>query len=428
MLTSTSAATQLELRLTQVTWDNALRAQLLVTPSAQYAVGNFRTLPGSQNCKRMLVDRLEVMAVLPTGDQRPPLDDWVVLHVLRDGKGSAEELLQRLVPARSQSLALLVLHQESDQWSWAGLLRERSGAVRQIDQVHVIGPDQIQLDWLQPEPAEMSPIELDRYSRQIGAIGLEAMQRLRQATITIVGVGGNGSLLAEQLVTAGVGHLRLMDDDTLESSNLSRMPLVHMADIGQPKVRAVGRRLMALRPDLHIACLETSVLSRDGSEALRQLGSTMLVTCVDRDEARLAASLLARETLTPHLDIGTAVTRVDGNGRQIISGDVRLLLPRHGCTLCVGGYADDEQTLYDLAAPPGAMRRGIFQSWDQTRGGSLISINAIAVGAAVQMLLDYLGGRLLTSFWQRISWSPIDGLTTNAAPVGAGKGCGICGA
>src|SRR5205814_279360 len=119
-------------------------------------------------------------------------------------------------------------------------------------------------------------------------------------------------------------------------------------------------------------------------------GVDLVVTCVDRDGARLRAAYWARERLTPHLDIGAGVSRLAA-GQRLLAADVRLLLPAAGCIRCVGGLGDSEGAEYELHAPPGALPRRPARAWDTGgRLGSLVTLNGLAVSFGVQSWLDLL--------------------------------------
>ncbi|MBA3684911.1 MAG: ThiF family adenylyltransferase [Planctomycetes bacterium] len=94
------------------------------------------------------------------------------------------------------------------------------------------------------------PAPDDRYSRQtrFTPIGPAGQQRLAQARVLILGCGALGSAVAEQLCRAGVGHLRLVDRDLVESSNLQRQTLYTEddADRALPKVIAAAARLRSI--------------------------------------------------------------------------------------------------------------------------------------------------------------------------------------
>jgi molybdopterin/thiamine biosynthesis adenylyltransferase len=96
--------------------------------------------------------------------------------------------------------------------------------------------------------------ERERYARHIllKEIGGPGQQRLKAATIAIVGVGGLGAPAALYLAAAGVGRLRLIDHDAVSLSNLQRQIIFHSADIDAPKVERARDVLQALNPHVEI--------------------------------------------------------------------------------------------------------------------------------------------------------------------------------
>ena len=83
-------------------------------------------------------------------------------------------------------------------------------------------------------------------------IGAEGMQRVRAAHVVIVGTGGVGAAAAEMLVRAGIGHLCLIDNDTVSPSNINRqLPALH-STVGRPKVEVLRERLTDINPDLDL--------------------------------------------------------------------------------------------------------------------------------------------------------------------------------
>src|SRR6202023_3141026 len=96
----------------------------------------------------------------------------------------------------------------------------------------------------------MDPKTYERYSRQIlfAEIGESGQQRLPESSAVIVGCGALGTALANLLVRAGVGKLRIVDRDFVEPSNLQRQTLFEEADAREslPKAVAAERRLLAI--------------------------------------------------------------------------------------------------------------------------------------------------------------------------------------
>ena len=97
---------------------------------------------------------------------------------------------------------------------------------------------------------------LERYSRQMRfpGIGREGQERLLEAHVTLCGCGALGTVLANALVRAGVGHLRLIDRDFIETSNLQRQVLFDEHDVAEslPKAEAAARKLAAINSRVHV--------------------------------------------------------------------------------------------------------------------------------------------------------------------------------
>lgn len=94
----------------------------------------------------------------------------------------------------------------------------------------------------------------DRYSRQIALpeVGAEGQAKLARTAVLIAGVGGLGSIVAQSLCAAGVGHLTVIDHDRVEESNLHRQPLYRMRDIGALKAKAARDALLEANPRAHV--------------------------------------------------------------------------------------------------------------------------------------------------------------------------------
>ena len=93
------------------------------------------------------------------------------------------------------------------------------------------------------------------FSRSEALLGSEAMRRLAEARVLVVGVGGVGSWCAEALVRTGLGHITLVDDDVVAESNVNRQCPATAATVGRAKVEAMAERLRAINPDCDITAL-----------------------------------------------------------------------------------------------------------------------------------------------------------------------------
>ena len=79
-------------------------------------------------------------------------------------------------------------------------------------------------------------------------LGYNAQLKLKNSKACLLGVGGLGSPAAMQLAAMGVGHLRIVDRDVVELTNLHRQHLYGVDDVGYPKVEAAAKRLQNLNP------------------------------------------------------------------------------------------------------------------------------------------------------------------------------------
>ena len=136
----------------------------------------------------------------------------------------------------------------------------------------------------------MQDAELLRFSRHIllDDIGIEGQQRLRDAHALVIGAGGLGSPVALYLGTAGVGRLTLVDDDTVDLTNLQRQ-IAHRNDrIGSPKAASARDTLLAIDPDLRIDALQQRADAKLLDEWVPQ--ASVVIDCSDNFATRHAVN------------------------------------------------------------------------------------------------------------------------------------------
>jgi adenylyltransferase/sulfurtransferase len=112
-------------------------------------------------------------------------------------------------------------------------------------------------------PQSAIPNVLDRYSRQtkFPGIGEEGQKRLLASHVTLCGVGALGTVLANALVRAGIGHVRIVDRDFIETHNLQRQVLFDEHDVAEnlPKAEAAARKLSAINSTVHVEPVVTDI-------------------------------------------------------------------------------------------------------------------------------------------------------------------------
>lgn len=133
---------------------------------------------------------------------------------------------------------------------------------------------------------ELSDAEMLRYNRQIVLRGFDfdGQEKLKASRVLIVGLGGLGCAAAQYLAAAGVGHLTLLDFDTVSLSNLQRQTLHRDAAIGQPKVDSAREMLAAINP--HIELETVNALLNEQQLAGLVARHEVILDCTDNVEIR----------------------------------------------------------------------------------------------------------------------------------------------
>jgi molybdopterin/thiamine biosynthesis adenylyltransferase len=156
----------------------------------------------------------------------------------------------------------------------------------------------------------MNDQQLLRYSRHIllNEIGIEGQQRLLDARVLIIGLGGLGSPAALYLAASGVGQLTLCDHDSVDLSNLQRQIIHRTSTVNQPKVLSAQTALHDINPEVECIALDI----RADAAQLRELAgkADVVLDCSDNFATRYAvnrACLAARKPL-----VSGAAIRFDG--------------------------------------------------------------------------------------------------------------------
>jgi molybdopterin-synthase adenylyltransferase len=193
----------------------------------------------------------------------------------------------------------------------------------------------------------MNDQELLRYSRHIllNEIGVEGQQRLREASMLVIGAGGLGSPAAFYLASAGVARITLVDGDTVDLTNLQRQ-ILHTTDrIGTPKATSGQTALAAINADVQVI----PVARRADRDALADLvrSATVVLDCSDNFETRHAlnrACVTHRKPL-----VSGAAIRFDG---QVAVFDLRHdASPCYACLFPPGDGEDELCAVMGVFAP-----------------------------------------------------------------------------
>lgn len=176
-------------------------------------------------------------------------------------------------------------------------------------------------------------IDLQIYDRQIQAFGLKGQNLLSKLSVGIIGVGGTGSSIAEQLVREGVRQFIVVDHDNLEKSNITRVYGSTLNDIGKNKVDIVEENIKKINPDAKVQKIAEDVISQKTLSSLKNCD--IIFSCTDRHAPRSVLIELSYQFFIPVIDVGVGLDSKDG---KILGGTIRatLLAPTLPCLFCTG--------------------------------------------------------------------------------------------
>ncbi len=134
----------------------------------------------------------------------------------------------------------------------------------------------------------LSQAQLDRYDRhlKLATIGVPGQRALLDATVAVVGAGGLGSPVIAYLAAAGVGAITIIDDDTVDVSNLQRQPIHSAHDVGEPKVASAADFVSSLNPDVTVVAVNERLDAHNAAGLLES--ATVIVDASDNFAARYA--------------------------------------------------------------------------------------------------------------------------------------------
>jgi len=144
-------------------------------------------------------------------------------------------------------------------------------------------------------------------SRLFGAAGLE---RLRNAHVAVIGLGGVGSWAVEALVRSGIGRLTLIDLDDVCVGNTNRQLHALEGELGKPKVEVMARRAKAINPECEIKAVQAFLLKSNAAELL-QNGFDFVLDAIDSPARKCLLIALCREKAIPIITIGASAGRRD---------------------------------------------------------------------------------------------------------------------
>ena len=229
----------------------------------------------------------------------------------------------------------------------------------------------------------------DQFDRNIRAFGGEIQNVLGDLHVAVVGCGGTGSAVIEQLVRLGVRHLHLFDPDTLTAGNLTRVYGSFFKDVGEPKVNVSAAHVGRIAPDAEVMTTQAKITLESTAKML--LDADVVFGCTDDNAGRLVLSRIASYLLTPVIDCGVLLSSGCGGQLVGIDGRVTVLTPGAACLVC-RNRIDLQRAVAEMLAPD-EYRRLAGEGYAPALSGAepaVVAFTTQVAAAAVSELLERL--------------------------------------
>jgi len=273
------------------------------------------------------------------------------------------------------------------------------------------------------------------FDRQVRMLGKAGQQILRGQKVAVIGAGGVGAIVIEQLSRMGVGEVVIIDDDRVELSNLNRLVGSIPSDATPPKIYKYLPLLNALLPfkgrlkvdvaKRHamrsgtMSNIMTVPLSAASSEAAKNLlDCDYIFLAADTAQARLVYNSVVHQYLIPGVQMGVKIQTDRSNGDIIdISAWVRRSIPGHGCLWCNGLISPIKLQEESISADQKRQQQYVIGEED-VHAPSIIMLNGIVASLAVDSYVERLTGLSqvdglswiwympLSEDWERVTPSP----------------------
>ncbi len=260
------------------------------------------------------------------------------------------------------------------------------------------------------------------YDRQLRVIGGEAQNRISSLNVGVVGLGGTGSHVVQQLSYLGVRNFVLIDPDTVEESNLSRLIGGTFEDVGEPKV-SISKRVLRSLSLSKVDALQGDVYHDSFAKSLRKCD--VLFCCTDSLTSRMVLTRLASQYLIPMIDMGINIQLSSQGTISRIGGRVMTQLPSDPCLDCMGILHPDALAR-ELMSVTERQANPYIQGAEDERAPAVVSLNGVVSSLAVTEFLHLVSGRLGSRFPR--TFQMYDGLkgTVRLISLKPEKACGVC--
>ena len=231
-------------------------------------------------------------------------------------------------------------------------------------------------------PAEVSKIE-QRWDRQLRAFGPEGQASLQDSCVAIVGLGGTGSVVAQQLAHLGVSNFVVIDPDEVDETNLNRLVGTSPRDVGTAKTAVAKRLIRKINPKAVVKPIRGDVTDIQIATTLVDVDAVF--GCTDSHASRAILNQLAYQFYVPLFDLGVGIVVAQGRVTHI-SGRVQMAAPGLPCLVC-GNVIDPVAVRRELQSPVQRAADPYITGQNEPQP-AVISLNSTVASLAVTMFMS----------------------------------------
>lgn len=240
-------------------------------------------------------------------------------------------------------------------------------------------------------------VSVPRFDRQTPWFTTIGQRKLGRLKLALVGLGGTGSPLLQNLVYLGARNFLIIDPDDSDETSMNRLVTAIAADIETPKV-ILGRRLVkSVAPEARVEVIQQQLQSAQALDALK--GVDAIFGCVDNDGARMVLNEIALAYHIPYFDLAVGIDAKDGNVEGA-GGRLAIVVPGGPCLYCMN-QIDVDEVRYWLAnnEQRELMRRRGYVTGMDIKAPSVVALNAgLAASAASEFAVYVSGARPIQPF------------------------------
>lgn len=219
-------------------------------------------------------------------------------------------------------------------------------------------------------------IKLESHNRQELALGEKANKMLQMSTVVIVGLGGAGSMVAQQLAHMKIKKIILIDGDKIEESNLSRAVGSKKSDIEKYKTFITKRLIRSIDSTIKVETINNFFPTPKIYYKIKD--ADLIISCVDKISAKVALNNFSKRYLVPLIDVGVTI-RKKRNKITNINGQVVRILPDGHCLRCIG-----------IVSPALEAQEDVLNYGTDVKNPQVITFNgtlaSIALGEALKVI------------------------------------------